>query len=484
MSAPKILIADKDSNTLDLVEMRLQVRDYEVFVATHSDEAVRLAQKVRFDLVFLSSTMEQVDGLDLCRKIKQCSANFGVPVILLAEAREIRQLALSPERGVDDFLIKPFDAFSLQLRVELTMMRARERLQANPLTSLPGSLAIESEIKRRIERNDLFSVCYLDINHFKSFNDHYGFDRGDSVIRHTAQIIVKCLEVCGAAQNSLVGHIGGDDYIVVMDTEWELIFARKCLAEFDRIIPSYYDEEDRKRGSISVENRNGAACSFPLMSLAVAAAANKNHPYTSMAEIARDLAEVKSYLKSQPGSHYLRDRRRDPVTSLEETFEILPTTELEKRKFTKPIGQMLLEIGLIHEEELNRAVRQHLETGERIGQVLLRMNALTSDQLGSCLGRKLGVKYVSLKDHMLSDDVTELLSTEVMRNRQVVPLRVYDNRLEVAMANPLDQNTMDEIHALSGFRVVPKFALENEVEEFLEKHIRKSGYWLKREQAQ
>ena len=85
---------------------------------------------------------------------------------------------------------------------------------------------------------------------------------------------------------------------------------------------------------------------------------------------------------------------------------------------------------------------------------------------------------------MLSDDVTELLSTEVMRNRQVVPLRVYDNRLEVAMANPLDQNTMDEIHALSGFRVVPKFALENEVEEFLEKHIRKSGYWLKREQAQ
>src|SRR3989338_998687 len=180
MSAPKILIADKDSNTLDLVEMRLQVRDYEVFVATHSDEAVRLAQKVRFDLVFLSSTMEQVDGLDLCRKIKQCSANFGVPVILLAEAREIRQLALSPERGVDDFLIKPFDAFSLQLRVELTMMRARERLQANPLTSLPGSLAIESEIKRRIERNDLFSVCYLDINHFKSFNDHYGFDRGDS----------------------------------------------------------------------------------------------------------------------------------------------------------------------------------------------------------------------------------------------------------------------------------------------------------------
>ena len=475
MGAAKMLVVEKNSNMLDLLETRLQARDYEVFLATHSDEAVRLAKKVRFDLVFLSSSMEQVEGLDLCQSIKQTSANLSVPVILLAEENEIRQLALSPERGVDDFLIKPFDAFSLQLRVELTLMRARERLQANPLTKLPGSVAIEAEIKRRIERNDIFSVCYLDINHFKSFNDRYGFERGDAVIRHTAQIIAKCLEATGAAQSSLVGHIGGDDFIVVMETERELNFARKCLQEFDRIIPTYYDEADRQRDAVSVRNRNGVPCSFPLMSLAIAAVTNKKHPYTSMAEIARDAAEVKAYLKSQPGSHYLRDRRRDPITSLEETVEVLRVKGLEKPKSEKPIGQMLLEMGLIKEEVLAQAVREHVETGERLGQVLLRRRALTTDELGYCLSKKLGVTYVSLKNRTLSHDVGELVSSEFMRHRHVVPLEVHNGCLEVAMANPLDEETIGEIRDLSGLQVVPKFALENEVEQFLERHLQPLG---------
>src|SRR3989338_1267450 len=124
----KILIAEKDSTTLALVETRLRARNYDVFVATHSDEAMRLVQKVRFDLVLLGSSMEQIEASDLSKKIKQSLAGLGVPIILMADEHELRQLVMSQERGFDDFLIKPFDAYSLQLRISLNLSRARERL--------------------------------------------------------------------------------------------------------------------------------------------------------------------------------------------------------------------------------------------------------------------------------------------------------------------------------------------------------------------
>ncbi|MBI3999413.1 MAG: diguanylate cyclase [Candidatus Omnitrophica bacterium] len=465
----KILVAEKDSENLALLETRLKARNYDVFLATHSDEATRLVQKVRFDLILIGSAMESVEGVDLAPKIKQTLRGLGVPIILIAEENEISQLVLSRERGFDDFLIKPFDAFSLQLRIALNLTRSRERLQANPLTSLPGSIAIEENIERRLERNEAFSICYLDINHFKSFNDRYGFDRGDRAIRHLAQLITKSLETSGATRNSFVGHIGGDDFIVVMDPELEARFAQECLQEFDRIIPTYYDETDRKRKSVLVKNRNGVPMAFPLMSLSIAAITNLYRPYRSVAEISHDAAEVKQYLKTQPGSHYLRDRRAKPMSSLEESIQVL-SQDQEKRKTTKPLGQMLLEVGLITEEELNQAVRRHVETGERIGQILIRMNVVTSADVGRFLEEKLSVHYVSLKDHTLSGDLARILSEEFIRTHQVVPFRFVEDSLELAMVDPVNRDTIAAVEEMSGIKVVPKFVLENEFEEFLEKN--------------
>ena len=467
--AQKILIAEKDLATLSLVETRLRARDYDVFLATHSDEAIRLVQKVRFDLVFIGSSMEPLEGMDLAQKIKRSLTGLGTPIILLVEGNEIGNLVLSQERGFDDFLIKPFDAFSLQLRLNLNLTRVRERLQANPLTSLPGNLAIEENVQRHLDRNELFSVCYIDINHFKSFNDRYGFERGDSVLRHVAQLIAKSLETSGADDTSFLGHIGGDDFIVVLNPEHEAQFAQQCLQEFDRIIPTYYEEADRKQRGVMVKNRNGVPVSFPLMSLSIAVVTNQHRPYRSLAEIAHDAAEVKQYLKTQPGSHYLRDRRAKPVRSLEESLEVLSTGE-EKRNTSKPLGQMLLEVGLITEEELNQAVRRHVETGERIGQVLIRMNVVTSADVGRCLEEKLSVGYVSLKDHMLSEDLARILTEEFIRTHEVIPLSLTEDTLELAMVDPVDLSTIKAVEEMSGLRVVPKFILENEFEEFLERN--------------
>ena len=468
----KILVAEKDRAALALIETRLKARDYDVYLATHSDEALRLVQKVRFDLVLIGSSMEGVDGMDLPQEIKRSIMGLSVPVILIVEEHELRQLVLSRERGFDDFLIKPFDAFSLQLRITLNLTRARERLQANPLTGLPGSIAIEENILTRLERGETFSVCYVDINHFKSFNDRYGFDRGDRIIRHLAQLLLRGLETAGADRKSFVGHIGGDDFIVILGSDSEPRFAQSCLEEFDRLIPTYYDETDRKRRSVFVKNRNGVPVAFPLMSLCIAAVTNQFRPYHNMGEIARDAAEVKAYLKTQPGSHYLRDRRTEPIRSLEESLQVLSAGEPKrnvKLNVNKPLGQMLLEVGLITEEELSQAVRRHIETGERIGQVLIRMNAVSSADVGRFLEEKLNVNYVSLKNHMLTEDLARILTEEFIRTHRVVPLALKDNRLELAMVDPVNQSTIEAVEEITGLHVIPKFILENDFEDFLER---------------
>ena len=467
--AYKILIAERDSDTVALLEARLRARDYDVFLATHSDEVIRLVQKIRFDLALISSSMEPVMGMDLPCKIKQSITGLGIPIVLLADENEIKGLVLSRDHGFDDFLIKPFDAFSLQLRMELNLTRARERLQANPLTNLPGGIAIEENIQRRIDRNEIFSVCYIDINNFKSFNDRYGFESGDRAIRHVAQLIAKCLESCSAERGSFLGHIGGDDFIVVLDTDHEERFAQQCLQEFDRIMPAYYDEMDRKRKAVLVKNRSGVPVSFPIMSLSIATVTNLYRSYRNLAEIARDAAEVKSYLKTQHGSHYLRDRRAKPMSSLEESLEVLSPNQDGKDQ-SKPLGQMLLEGGLITEGELNQAVRRHIETGERIGQILIRMNVVASSEVGRLLEEKFNVSYTSLKSHILTEDLARILTEEFIRDHRVVPLAIKDEALELAMVDPVDRETIQTVEDISGLRIVPKLTLENEFEEFLERN--------------
>ena len=471
--AHKILLVERDVETLDLVETRLKARDYEVFIATHSDEAMRLVQKIKFDLALIGSSMSRIDDSDLSVRLKHSLLGLGMPIVLMVEPTEITELVLTRERGFDDFLIKPFDAFSLQLRVQLNLTRSKERLQANPLTNLPGSIAIEENIKKRIDRGEFFSVCYIDINNFKSFNDRYGFERGDRAIQHVAQLIAKCMERTGASKNGFLGHIGGDDFIVIVDTDYEAPFAQECLQEFDRITPSHYDEIDRKKKQVMVKNRNGVPTAFPLMSLCIAAVTNRYRAYRNLGEIARDTSEVKSYLKTQPGSHYLQDRRSRPLTDLEQSIEVLQILNPRGAARHRPIGQILLEVGLITEDQLKHAVRKHIETGEKIGQILIRMNAISSSDLGRALEEKLCVGYVDIRNHVLSDDLARVLSEEFIKTNQVVPLSIDEESLELAMVDPVNRETIQTVHEISGLKVKPKFILENDFEYFLERnHLR------------
>jgi diguanylate cyclase (GGDEF)-like protein len=478
----RILIADQDPEIRTLVATRLSARHYEVIETADSQEVLRALERQAIDLVLLSTDMERIDGRHLIEKIRQRSHYMTIPIILMTEENQIAELVMSQDRGFDDFLIKPFNLkpfnpLALQLRVAMNINRSRQRVEANALTHLPGNASIERVIREKIESKEKFSVLYMDVNNFKSFNDRYGFEKGDDVIRQTANILLQTAEAIVPEGECFVGHIGGDDFIVVLDPNYEEPYARKFIAEFDRLIPTYYNEADQKRGSIRVKNRQGKTANFPLMSCSVAACNNLHKNYKSLGEIAHDAAEVKSFLKTQPGSHYLRDRRSAPVHELQEAMEILAPEIVEKKDETDmdPLGQVLINAGLISHEQLSIALKKHLETGQRLGQVLISMNAIKSEDVGKMLEKKLNVPYVSLRKFTPTRDTLRLFTMDFIKAHRVVPIETVGDTIRLGMCDPFDLKTIDSIERITAKKPIPCLALEDEFEEFLDRYAQQTA---------
>lgn len=466
MSNQTILIVDKNEEHLDLLSSRLDARGYTVLVSTTSQKALHLIMHEVPALVLLDSEMESVNGTHLALSIKRQVHDFFMPIIMMTEKDNISRQVMGMESGFDDIIIKPFSPFELSLRITMNLKRASETVQANPLTKLPGNIAIERTINERINSGKPYSVCYIDVNNFKSFNDKYGFDKGDDVLVQTARILVRVVQELDD-ESIFIGHVGGDDFVLVMTPEREQEFAQRFISEFDRIIPTHYARDDQERGMIEVKNRRGKTERFPIMSVSVAAVTNIHRTFANLGEIAATAAEVKKFLKTQLGSNYLRDRREAQIESIKEAADVLKQTE-DRRDTTEPLGQVLLAAGLITEDQLQEALKKHFSTGQRLGRVLINMNVLSSEKVGLMLEKKLGVRYASLSNRVLTPKLQRLFTEEYIRTHGVVPLEITEEHLFVAMIDPFDLNTIDDIERITGLKVSPRITLEEEFAEFVD----------------
>ena len=286
----KILVVEKDDAIRELIVMRLTARHHKVFEVTKSKQIMKVLERDVVDLILLSSDMEPVNGRLPIQAIRSKSHLMAVPVIMLTEENKLTELMLGHEKGFDDFLIKPFSPLVLQLRVNLNIAKTMERVEANALTHLPGNHAIEKIVFKKVQAGEKFSVLYADINHFKAFNDRYGFQKGDDIILQTARLLVTTSYAVAPDGECFIGHVGGDDFIAVVPPELEEVFARQFLDDFDRIMPTYYNKADREAGFIRVENRRGKMENFPLISCVVAGCSNLYRNYAGLREIAQDAA--------------------------------------------------------------------------------------------------------------------------------------------------------------------------------------------------
>ena len=306
----RVLVADDNPSLQKIISTNLELAGYEVGTVSDGREALVAIERNVPDLLLLDLMMPHMDGYEVARRVRS-HANpsiANVPIIILTAKAETEDKLRGFEAGADDYITKPFGSRELLARVRAKIRRVEVIPSLSPLTRLPGNLAIEGDLRRRIAEMEPFAVLYLDLDNFKAFNDVYGFAHGDEAIKLVARASVDAVRRRGTPED-FVGHIGGDDFIVITLPERAEEIAREILVDFDRHIRALYSPRDLRSGYVETRDRRGAVNRFPIMSLSLAIVSSETRKLADYAQIGEIAAELKGHAKSLAGSVYVKDKR-------------------------------------------------------------------------------------------------------------------------------------------------------------------------------
>jgi diguanylate cyclase (GGDEF)-like protein len=307
-SVERVLVVDDDADIARFVEVNLRTYGYEVQVASDGLEALRKAHEIRPELILLDVMMPNMDGFEVAQRLRADPRTRNVSIIMLTAKAMSADKVLGLTAGADDYIIKPFDPIELVARVKGVLRRAREMKSMSPLTGLAGNLRIQDEIHRLVQSGQPFALLYADLDNFKSYNDHYGFLRGDNAIQLTARILQDVVTDM-AGEDAFIGHVGGDDFVAICPPEKAEELCQALVARFDREVATLYDPEDTERGYVEVTNRKGETQRFPLLSISVGAATTARRKFSHREEAVAVATELKEYAKRTEGSSWAIDRR-------------------------------------------------------------------------------------------------------------------------------------------------------------------------------
>jgi diguanylate cyclase (GGDEF)-like protein len=304
----RILVVDDDPEIRDFVKANLEREGFEIEVAGSGPEALELAGERPPALVLLDVMMPGMDGLTTLRHLRNDVPTANVPVVMLTAKPQAAERVKGLDLGADDYITKPFEIDELVARVRSVIRRAQHMRDLSPLTGLPGNFRITTELENRVRDGSEFAVVYGDLDNFKAFNDNYGFMRGDAVIKFTADTL---LEVAGdvVGEGVFIGHLGGDDFVIIMAAEHIEPFCEGVIKHFDDGILEFYDTADALQGYIEVTDRLGEKQTFPTASFSMGVATNRDRALTSEWEVSAIATEMKEFAKREPGSVYAVDRR-------------------------------------------------------------------------------------------------------------------------------------------------------------------------------
>ena len=305
------LVVDDDDQVLRLVKRVLERAGFECITVSDGHSAHDAAVEWRPDIILLDLMIGDVTGDEIMAQLRDDFRTRLIPVVVLTARDSLKDKVEHLLSGADDYVTKPFIPEELVARLRAVMTRSTTTRGLNPLTGMSGNSDILREISRRLAETERFAVLYPDIDAFKSYNDHYGFLRGDDVIKTLATIILEVLEE-KPSNHHFAGHVGGDDFVILTEPPLAESIAEEITKRFDAAIPALYDPADRDRGWIESEERSGNILRTPLVSVSIGVVIAEPGSYSSPAAVAARASEVKGVAKRMPGSKWVMDRRRPP----------------------------------------------------------------------------------------------------------------------------------------------------------------------------
>jgi PleD family two-component response regulator len=308
----KILVVDDDESSLEIIDFILEEEGYAIQHAYSAVETFLKLETSKPDLMLVKVEMPETSGLDLVQTVSKKRELQDIPIILMS-AKKIspHDRADGFAMGCDDYVILPALPRELLMRIKAVLRRRDIALDSNPLTRLPGNSTILRALEVKVKDKTPFTVLYCDLNNFKAYNDCYGFLKGDDVIRFTANLISRVVRDM-AGESDFVGHIGGDDFVVISTPERTFELCDTIIQEFDKGIRGFYNDQDRKAGIIQTKDRKGNPATYPLMGIAIGVVNSQKRTFTQVGEVAEVGAELKKHAKSKEGSYFAVDRRGRP----------------------------------------------------------------------------------------------------------------------------------------------------------------------------
>ncbi len=301
------IIEDEKELIKELKELYKEEKTY-IFKSIKTEELEIALQDIPA-LIIIHEDNINSDIVELCNKIRNNEDNSITPIIVITSNREDEHRIKVLETAVEYYIKKPVNNTVLFYTIKNIIRLMHSNRTVSPLTGLPGNVQIQAEFKKRILKKEEFSILYIDLDHFKEYNDTYGFSKGDEVIKLTARLIAKNIHN-QELDNTFIGHIGGDDFIAIVPKEEHEIVCQNIICEFDAKIQDYFSEEDKKRGYLEVPNRKGVIEEIPLTSISIGVVEVDRGRFKNTLEIGEVGAQVKHVAKSIMGSSYAVNRRK------------------------------------------------------------------------------------------------------------------------------------------------------------------------------
>lgn len=303
----EIYIIDDDESSI-VIFRELFKNDPEYKFISVKTEQIDIALKNIPSLIVINEDAIDRDVVELCKKIRKDEDNTITPVIVVSSKEQKEHRVKILQESVEYYIKKPVDEQYLYYTVKNLNRLLSSNRRVSPLTGLPGNVQIHAELKKRILKQEPFSVLYVDLDNFKAYNDVYGFLKGDEIIEFTAETIIKLVN-SDELENTFVGHIGGDDFIAIVPGINCEKLCQSIIAHFDANVKKFFTERDLEKGYIEVANRRGIIEQFPLTSVSIGVVTADIGRFHNILEIGEVGAQVKHAAKSVMGSSYAVDKR-------------------------------------------------------------------------------------------------------------------------------------------------------------------------------
>lgn len=283
MSKKQLLIVDDEPDIHNMLRVYFDSQGYEAIVATRGEEALEICNRRMPNLVILDIMLPDIDGYEVCQRIKSNLRTGHIPVIFLTQKDEQSEQVHGLECGADDYITKPVDLQLLLLRVQNTLQRVALRSLTNEVTGLPSAKLIEEQLTHLLSSQD-WALLYTGINHFSDFNDTYGFAAGEKVLRFTAMLLAEVINELGTGIE-FIGHTGGDNFFIISTPEASPSIKDRLVQRFDEEIVAFYSDEGI--------DREGQPQKVPPMTLVIGTIQYDAGPYTDIREITEIAAEAR-----------------------------------------------------------------------------------------------------------------------------------------------------------------------------------------------